>query len=274
MNDGTCRNCGAALAAADRYCAACGQKRIVDADRRLPALARASLAEISDVDGRLLPSLWALVFRPGFLSREYRMGRRRRYLSPIALFLFANLVFFLAPTITDLNLVFYDQYTMQPYSEWMRPTLDAAMASRDMTLEEFGAAYDARIGDLAKSMVIAHVPLIALATLLLTFRKGFYYADHIVAALHFFAFLMLYYALIPYTLRLLVAGINLLPYVTVPLRAATIVLLLAYMLAMMRGAFDLKWPTAVALTPPFLLGFIGAHYVYRLLQLCIGLALV
>lgn len=274
MSGEVCRNCDLQLAAPDRYCAACGQKRIDDADRRLPALARASMKEVTDVDGRLLPSLLALLFRPGRLAREYRLGRRRRYLSPIALFLFANLVFFLAPPGSDLSLVFYDQYSIQPYSEWMRPKLDAAIAAREMTFQQFSAAYDARIGDLAKSMVIVHVPLIALVTLLLTYRKGFYYADHVVAALHFFAFLMVFYALMPYTLLPLLAGINRLPLVALPTRLVTMGLLLVYVLAMLRRAFDLKWLTAVVLAPLFTAGFLATHYVYRLLQLWIGLAIV
>ena len=38
-------------------------------------------------DGRLWKTLSALLFRPGFLTREYLAGRRRRYIRPARLFL-------------------------------------------------------------------------------------------------------------------------------------------------------------------------------------------
>ena len=270
----TCPNCGSPLTANARFCSQCGQRRIGDADRRLPALLRASAQEVTDLDGRLLPSLIALLFRPGRLSREYRLGRRRRYLSPVGLFLFANLLFFLAPSISDLSLVFEDQYTLQPYSASMRPHLDARIASSGMSMDEFAAAYDGRVGDIAKSMVIAHVPLIAFVTFVLTLRKRFFYADHVVAALHFFAFLMLYFTLAPLTLMPLMAGINALPLVSLPVRLISLALLLAYAIVMLRTAFDLRWWAAVVFVVPFIAGFLGAHYVYRLMQLWIGVLLV
>ncbi len=46
------------------------------------------------LDGRLWRTLGALVFRPGFLTREYLAGRRRRYIRPARLFLVASLLLF------------------------------------------------------------------------------------------------------------------------------------------------------------------------------------
>ena len=85
---------------------------------------------------------------------------------------------------------------------------------------------------------------------------------------------MVFFALVPFTLQPLLAGISQIPNVTLPLRPVTTVLLLAYVLAMLRGAFDLRWATAVVLMPPFMVGFLASHFVYRLLQLWIGISLV
>ncbi len=48
------------------------------------------------LDGRLWKTLGALLFRPGFLTREYFAGRRRRYIRPARLFLVASLLMFAA----------------------------------------------------------------------------------------------------------------------------------------------------------------------------------
>jgi len=46
------------------------------------------------LDGKLWTTLLALAFRPGFLTREYLAGRRRRYIGPARLFLVSSLVLF------------------------------------------------------------------------------------------------------------------------------------------------------------------------------------
>ena len=48
------------------------------------------------LDGRMWRTLAALLFRPGFLTREYLLGRRRRYIRPARLFLVLSLALFAA----------------------------------------------------------------------------------------------------------------------------------------------------------------------------------
>ena len=114
-----CANCGHPLSPDECYCADCGQKRLDERARSFMHVLRTSLAEVSSVDSRLWRSMGLLFARPGFLSREYRLGRRKRYLSPISLFLIANVVFFLAPSLTDFSITLTDQRRLQPYSPWI-----------------------------------------------------------------------------------------------------------------------------------------------------------
>jgi hypothetical protein len=88
-----CRNCGAAAPGA--YCPACGQ----DTRERLPTFGqfmRDATGRYVALDGKLWKTLAALLFRPGFLTREYLAGRRRRYIGPARLFLVSSLVLFAA----------------------------------------------------------------------------------------------------------------------------------------------------------------------------------
>lgn len=87
----TCRNCGAAVEGA--YCPACGQETSL----RLPTLRefiREAAGRYVALDGRFWRTIFALLSRPGFLSREYYGGRRRRYIRPARLYLFTTLIFF------------------------------------------------------------------------------------------------------------------------------------------------------------------------------------
>jgi hypothetical protein len=88
-----CRNCGAGAPGA--YCPACGQ----ETQARMPAFVpfmREAAGRYVALDGRLWRTLGALMFRPGFLTREYFAGRRRRYIRPARLFLVASLLLFAA----------------------------------------------------------------------------------------------------------------------------------------------------------------------------------
>ena len=92
-----CANCGASVP--DRYCGACGQ----DGRRRIGGvrhLFSAGLEAITDVDGRLLSTVRALVFEPGRMTREYSERRFQGQLPPVRLYLVAaTAYFFVAPNL-------------------------------------------------------------------------------------------------------------------------------------------------------------------------------
>jgi hypothetical protein len=86
-----CRNCGAAIAG--NYCAHCGQETAAELPPAGRFLREAAGRYVA-LDGRLWRTLGALLFRPGFLTREYLEGRRRRYVRPSRLFVVLSLLMF------------------------------------------------------------------------------------------------------------------------------------------------------------------------------------
>lgn len=88
----TCLNCGDARSG--RYCAQCGQNDRTYMRSLLPMLWELN-REAFEVDARILQTLKLLLFKPGSLSIEFSRNRRARYMSPIRLYLFTSLVFFL-----------------------------------------------------------------------------------------------------------------------------------------------------------------------------------
>lgn len=101
----TCPNCGAPISAS--YCAQCGQETSL-ALPTVRALLREAAGRYVALDGRLWRTMGALLFRPGFLTREYFAGRRRRYIRPARLFLVLSIVLFAALRFASESLVIVD----------------------------------------------------------------------------------------------------------------------------------------------------------------------
>jgi hypothetical protein len=87
-----CLNCGATVAG--RYCQVCGQENSVS-QMSIWALARHFVYDIFHFDGKFFETLRYLLFKPGFVPREYISGKRERYLEPVRMYLFTSALFFL-----------------------------------------------------------------------------------------------------------------------------------------------------------------------------------
>lgn len=226
MTDTVCANCGAALNG--EYCAACGQRRFQPDDRRMAHLLGEVFGALTDFDGRIWRSLRAALLQPGRIARDWIDGRRARWVSPIRLALLANLLYFLAPGLTDLSLPFHDQVRgsvyqafdpavcanpatqgkcrggqhHSPYTEpvlrkrLQRARADAAARGEAFSMAAFEQRYNAQSDAIGKLLVILHVPFIALGLMLAAWRSRRYYAEHFVVALGMVTFVLLFVQLL------------------------------------------------------------------------------
>lgn len=86
-----CQNCGTELKGP--YCHYCGQPD-KNFFRFFPALLREMMGDLLDFDSRISRTLKPLLFKPGKLATDYMQGRRFRYTSPVRLYLFSSITFF------------------------------------------------------------------------------------------------------------------------------------------------------------------------------------
>lgn len=262
-----CRNCG--HVPVGNFCPQCGQRRMDDAQRRLPHLLAQFFEAATDLDGRFWRSLRALLLQPGRLTREYIEGRRARWIAPMALFLMVNVVFFFASPVSDLNLGLHEQLSYQPYSAWARELVDARLAERGIELGAYSESYRESGEEVAKAIVLWHVPVLALLWLLLFVDRRLYYAEHFVTALHSVAYILGAALVLQWVVR---PPLELLMdlFGTAPSpRMMTLSLLALVLLGFYRIAqvvYEVRWWRALLCVPLMFLGLALAHLSYRFVQ--------
>lgn len=87
-----CLNCNAEVLG--RYCQVCGQENIEPKETAWNLLTH-FFKDVIHFDGKFFSTLKFLVSRPGFLSKEYMVGRRASYLNPVKMYVFTSAIFFL-----------------------------------------------------------------------------------------------------------------------------------------------------------------------------------
>lgn len=264
-----CANCGAQLQG--RWCSACGQRQLTEGDRRLGHLLGQFAHELFHFEGKLPRTLAALVFKPGRLSAAYLQGQRVRYLSPIGLFLIINLLYFIAPPLTDFNLSLYDQYYRQPYSSLIQPLIDRRLEERELGFAALAAIYGEINLNLARSLIVAHLPILALALTLMLWQRRLFFAEHFIVATHLFTVLLL----VP------LVGLQLIRVATWvgalwfdnggTLAGQVISVVLPIALAVhwwlaLRRAYDLGWVNAFLVTLGLMVALVISHFAFRLVQ--------
>jgi hypothetical protein len=98
-----CANCGAPLYG--EYCYQCGQP-VKGLIRHLSGVLGDVFDTLLNIDSRVIRTLPALYFKPGFLSREYFAGRRVRYVTPFRLMFFLCLIAFFVMQVSFDNISF------------------------------------------------------------------------------------------------------------------------------------------------------------------------
>ena len=265
-----CATCGASFAGT--WCPACGEKRLAAGDQSLRGFAREALETLTNLDSTFVRTYRALAARPGLLTREYLAGRRTRWLRPLQVFVFSNVLFFFAQPLagfdtltTPLRVHLYGL----PYSGFARRVVEREVAARGVTLREYELLFDATLQAHARTLVLAMVPLLALLGWLLHVRSRPRPLPHVVFALHFYAFLMPLLLAVWLGLGMVVRALRAVgaPAAWLGTDAGITLLLLAlcavYLALALRTAFGASRATAAAKGMVLGLGVLVALQAYR-----------
>ncbi len=203
----TCANCNALLAG--RYCSACGQRADTQAHSLGHFLGEAAEL-LTHADSRAWATLWPLLARPGFLTREYFSGRRARYLQPFRLYLIMSVLFFVLSAVLGGGHTSAgrarggEARTTNPTGSWdcadVTTNLDWAKARVLPLLKaachnihaDNGRQFSERVVHNLGRALFVFLPLMAALMKLLYWRPRRYYLEHLLLLIHNHAFAFLF----------------------------------------------------------------------------------
>ena len=269
-SDDACANCG--HTPVGRYCPACGQRQLSRAQFSLRHLAGELSANLLQWDNKLLRTLVLALAKPGHLSAQYIAGARSRYSSPITLLLLLFFFFFIGSVpLTDFTLPLqahleWGKWYSAPFADW----LHAKAAATSGGMSALALAFGQQQHELAKTLVLLHVPLFAIGLKVLHVRRDVYYVEHVIVASHFLVALLLTTLLAVLLLFLPVESLYAPTEVPEPVKRQVLLWglnlpMAAVLLLTLKRAYRQSWWLALLKLPLAILVFAAAHMLYRAL---------
>jgi hypothetical protein len=276
-----CLNCGELLFGL--YCNKCGQKD-VSYSKPLGVILTAFFNSCLSVDNRTLRSVLPLFFRPGYLSAQFVAGKRMRFASPFKLYLFSSICYFF---LFNISLRMEDKADVDSsFNKQIQKTKDqentftanspanvvdtlsiqkSSWISKKTTPSKFAGRTSEKLknpeklrSSLLKGLSYMFFVLMPLFALLLKWNMGQkkqYFFDHLVLAVHFHAFALLFLSILllaKITMGLAIA-IYLLPVVVL------------YFIVSVKQFYDMNWTKSVV-GSICILGFYGFFFVIALVS--------
>ncbi|HXA83849.1 MAG TPA: DUF3667 domain-containing protein [Candidatus Dormibacteraeota bacterium] len=212
-NSWTCITCG--HAASGHFCAHCGEKRRGDHDFSLAHVLAEAAEAFFHVDSKIFVTLKTLVTKPGRLTADFFLGRRKPYMSPLQIFFVCNLLFFVLQPLTGLEILAPPLRIFES-NMFLRSTatrlIDQRLAKLHLSrsnpeqFKEFTERF-ARVAHLqAKSLILALALMLAVIVATLNFRKRRYFSEHLIFSLHAYAWWLLWLLAILIIMSLALVG--------------------------------------------------------------------
>ena len=192
----SCITCG--RQGSGSFCSACGEKRLQSHDFSIKHALEAAGEAFFHIDSKVFLTLKVLLTRPGKLTQEFFMGRRKPYMSPLQIFFVCNLLFFLLQPLTGLEIlapslrVFDNDHSLT--QQLINQRLEHKHLSRTnpQEFEEFSLSFAHNAHLQAKSMILVMALMLSLIVAVIYFPRHRYFTEHIVFSLHAYVWWLLW----------------------------------------------------------------------------------
>lgn len=220
-----CLNCGTEVQG--NFCHVCGQES-TNRTTSLQPLFADFVSDVLSFDSKLMHTLVPLLLSPGRLTTDYNLGKRVRYLSPLKIYLFMSVLFFLllawhmgqnkqstpltlptkpnttwkqksaikinltgfqiAPENMPPSLSEYDAWQKDPKNPHPQSPFEQYMVHKAFKVAGNVQGFADEFVNTIPKAMFVLLPLFALILKGIYFRSKRYYVEHLVFALHVHAF--------------------------------------------------------------------------------------
>jgi hypothetical protein len=194
-----CMTCG--KEAHENFCSHCGEKRHDDHDFSLKHVLAEAAEAFFHVDSKIFLTLKTLVARPGKLTADFFLGRRKPFMSPLQTFFVCNLLFFILQPLTGLEILAPPLRVFES-NDYIGKTatrlVDRRLAKEHLSrtnaeqFNEFTERFDHVAHLQAKSLILVLAPMLAVVLAILNFGRKRYFSEHIIFSLHAYAWWLLW----------------------------------------------------------------------------------
>jgi hypothetical protein len=175
-----------------KFCNRCGEKVISQHERSIMHFLEGTFHMFTHVDGKIFKNLKWILIRPGYVSKNFAIGRRQPFMKPIAMFFVANLIYFVLPVFQTFTTTLNSQRYSHPYSSLIEDRIETKMKQKGMTFEELSEVYNTKTTGHSKLLLILVVPMYAVVFALANINKKKLFADHLLISLEFMCYILFY----------------------------------------------------------------------------------
>lgn len=259
-----CLNCGTAVQG--EYCHQCGQHVRDNTDRSIGTLLGDFLDNIFFFDNRFVISLRYLFQYPSRMTVEFLAGKRKKFVSPVSLFLFVNVIYFFVNPLSDYSISLEDQYS-QPYGPLINDWINGKLQNEGLDFRSYSVTYQNMSDTISKSVMIINVPIIAFFVYLMALKKRRFYFDSLIFVFHFFSLFLVSWILLDWADALInfVAGHTESTIAAISFVLFAFALPLLYAILGVKKFLDIKWYWAILTGVGVMVAVTLANLCYRLI---------
>jgi len=192
-----CTNCQTEFIGS--YCPSCGEKKFDKHDLTIAHFAEETVEGLFHFDNKFFRTIKTLFTSPGQLSLDYVSGRKSRFVKPFQFFLIVNLIYFLLPLSNPFSLPLENYIQYRPFTNYNTvATLNAKLAKEHTTIVNYEPRFKEEMHVNSKEFILVFIPAYALIFGLLFFNKKRTFAEHLVFATHYQAFVLIAFLVIPF----------------------------------------------------------------------------
>jgi hypothetical protein len=182
----TCKSCGNSFDGF--YCNLCGEKVLEQNDRSFQAFLKNVIIALTFADNKFVRTLWLMIVRPGFVSKEFAEGRTVNYLRPLQVFFVLNLIYFLFPLLQLFNTSLRTQMYLRSHSALVRAMVQSKVGHDALRLEGYTLMYNEKSTSLAKLLIIVFVILASVPMMFIYRKRNRFFGDHLTLSVELTSF--------------------------------------------------------------------------------------